>query len=401
MVIPVRISGVGLAARTVAAADEPAEPDEVRAAVAARGQRDFRRLVTGARFAAAVAVGLLVPAFTLTGREPWPTQVSAAGYTAALVVVYLAGLGQGRARRPVPALLLLAALSWLPMLQLGPRWAVAGGFLAGGVLLVARPARSVPAVVFVSLAAGVLVALSERPAVAALDGLTAAAVTAVAGAALFGSATAARLAAERESEVRELKRRAVVEERKRFSRDMHDLLGLSLSAITLKGELVDRLVLTRPAAAKEELAELLVMSRRALADVRAVAAGYRELSLDDECRAVVDVLTAAGVRVTSARAGTGDLPPQVASTLAAVLREGVTNVVRHSSATWCAFSVSTSDGTAWLEIVNDGVGAFAGRPAGSGSGLVNLSRRVEALGGRFTAEAEPDGTHRLVAEIPV
>jgi two-component system sensor histidine kinase DesK len=156
--------------------------------------------------------------------------------------------------------------------------------------------------------------------------------------------------------------------------------------------------------AKEELAELLVMSRRALADVRAVAAGYRELSLDDECRAVAEVLRAAGVRVTSARAGTGDLPPQVAGALAAVLREGVTNVVRHSSATWCAFSVSTSDGTAWLEIVNDGVGAFAdiaSGPAGSGSGLVNLSRRVETLGGRFTAEAEPDGTHRLVAAIPV
>jgi two-component system sensor histidine kinase DesK len=402
VVIPLRISGIGLAARTVAAADEPGETP---AAVAARGQGDFHRLVSGARFAAAGAVGLLVPAFTLTGQEPWPAQVSAAGYTVALVVVYLAGLGHGWARRPVPALIVLAALSWLPMLQLGVRWAVASGFLAGGVLLVARPARAVPAAVFVCLSAGLLVALPDRPAVAVLDGLTAAAATAVAAAALLGSAAAARLAAEREEEGRELKRRAIAEERKRFSRDMHDLLGLSLSAITLKGELVGRLVLSRPEVAKEELAELLVMSRRALADVRAVAAGYRELSLDDECRAVAEVLRAAGVRVTSARAGTGDLPPQVASTLAAVLREGVTNVVRHSSATWCAFSVSTSDGTAWLEIVNDGVGAFAdiasGGPAASGSGLTNLSRRVEALGGRFTAEAEPDGTHRLLAAIPV
>ena len=403
MAIPVRISGTGLAARTVSAAQEPDETDETQDA-AARGQRDFRRLVAGGRFAGAVAVGLLVPFFTLTGREPWPAQVSAAGYTAALVVVYLAGLGQGRARRPVPALIVLAALSWLPMLQLGVRWAVASGFFAGGLLLVTRPARAVPAAVFVCLSAGLLVALSGRPSVAVLDGLTAAAVTTVAAAALFGSAAAARLAAEREAEGRELARRAVVEERQRFSRDMHDLLGLSLSAITLKGELVDRLVLGRPAVAKEELAELLVMSRRALADVRAVAAGYRELSLDDECRAVVAVLTAAGLRVTSARAGTGDLPPHVASTLAAVLREGVTNVVRHSSATWCAFSVSTSDGTAWLEIVNDGVIQFdgiAGAPACSGAGLANLSRRVEALGGEFTAEAEPDGTHRLVAAIPV
>jgi two-component system sensor histidine kinase DesK len=364
------------------------------------GQRDFRRLLAGCQVVAAVVVALLVLAFTLTGRESAVGQASAAAYASALVTVHLAALGHPRVRRPVPALLVLAALSWLPMLQLGARWTVASGFFAGGVLLVTRPSRAVPVAVLVCLSAGLLVALPGWPATTVPDSLIAAAAAAAAALTLFGVTVAARLVAERDAECRELKRRVVAEERQRFSRDMHDLLGLSLSAITLKGELIGRLVLGRPEAAKEELAELLVMSRCALADVRAVAAGYRELSLDDECRAVADVLSAAGVRVTSARVGTGDLPPQVAGTLAAVLREGGTNVVRHSSATWCAFTVSVSGGTAWLEIVNDGVGAFAGSPAGSGAGLANLSRRVEALGGDFTTEVAPDGTYRLVAAIP-
>jgi two-component system sensor histidine kinase DesK len=245
--------------------------------------------------------------------------------------------------------------------------------------------------------AGALAVLTDSVA----TGLTVAVVAVVVALVLFGTGTAARLLSEREKERQELKQHVVAEERKRFSRDMHDLLGLSLSAITLKGELVDRLLITRPQVAKEELAELLVMSRRALADVRAIAAGYRELSLDDEYRAVADVLSAAGIRVTAARSGTSELPPDVAGTLAAVLREGVMNVVRHSSATWCAFSVSTADGTAWLEIVNDGVRTCERLDADSGFGLRNLRRRVEALGGALVAEVQPDGTHRLAAAIPV
>jgi two-component system sensor histidine kinase DesK len=332
----------------------------------------------------------------LTGRESWFGRLLALACAAALAVVHLTWFANGRA--PRAALIAQALLGFGPMLPLGAAWSTATGFFAGGLLLAYPPVRAVPGALATCLAAGVV---SAWPGVSVHAGLAGTVTSGVAALTLFGLGSAARLVAERDGEVRELKRRVVAEERARFARDLHDLLGLSLSAITLKGELVDRLVVGRPAQAREELAELLVMSRRALADVRTISASYRELSLDDECRAAADVLSAAGIRVTVARSGIGDLPREVATALATMLREGVTNVVRHSTAHWCAFSVSTENGTAWLEIVNDGATGAAGGGAGSGAGLRNVHDRVEALGGTLTRETGADGTHRLVVAIPV
>ncbi|GLY39735.1 two-component sensor histidine kinase [Amycolatopsis sp. NBRC 101858] len=360
------------------------------------GRPDFHALVAAGPAAAAAAVALMASLPVLAERQSWVSWLLALSGAAALAGVHLAAFT--RIRRPGLALGVQALLAYLPMLQLGALWSTAGGFFAGGLLLAVRPARALPAAGLVCVAAGLV---SARGTASADAGFAAVASVGVAALVLFGTGAAARLIAEREEERRELKRRAIAEERKRFSRDVHDLLGLSLSAITLKGELVDRLVIGQPGRAKEELAELLTMSRRALADVRTVAAGYRELSLDDECRAAAAVLSAAGIRVTVARSGTGNLPPEVATALAAVLREGVTNVVRHSTASWCAFSVSKEDGTAWLEIVNDGAGGAAGGGPGSGSGLRNLVDRVESLGGTLATETGPDATHRLLAAVPV
>ena len=375
---------------------------KLRARVAAppggEAGHDFRALVAGGPAAAAAAVALMASLPVLAERRFWGSWLLALSCAAALAGVFLAAFTPGRVRRPGLTLAALALLGYAPMLELGARWSTAGGFLAGGLLLAVRPARAVPAVALVCVVAGLVAA---RGAASVDAGLAAVASAGAAALLLFGTGAAARLIAEREEERRELERSAIAEERKRFSRDVHDLLGLSLSAITLKGELVDRLVIGQPERAKEELAELLTMSRRALADVRTVAAGYRELSLDDECRAAAAVLSAAGTRVTIARSGTETLPPEVATALAAVLREGVTNVVRHSTASWCAFSVSKEDETAWLEILNDGVHGVAGGGAGSGSGLRNLVDRVESLGGTLATESGPDGTHRLLAAVPV
>lgn len=359
---------------------------------------DFSGLVAAGPVAAAAVVALSASLPVLAERTSWTPRLLALACAAALAGVHLTAFAHGRVRRPGLALAVQALLGYGPMLQLGALWSAAGGFLAGGLLLTVRPARAVPAAGLVCVGAGLLSAWATGTADAGLTGAVSAAIAALA---LSGTGAAVRLTAEREEERRELKRDAIAEERKRFSRDVHDLLGLSLSAITLKGELVDRLVIGQPGRAKEELAELLTMSRRALADVRTVAAGYRELSLDDECRAAAAVLSAAGIRVTVARSGIADLPPDVATALAAVLREGVTNVVRHSTASWCAFSVSKEDGTAWLEIVNDGAGGPADGGMGSGSGLRNLVDRVESLGGTLAAESGPDGTHRLLAAVPV
>ncbi|MEQ0565906.1 histidine kinase [Amycolatopsis sp. NEAU-NG30] len=372
------------------------ESDDGSASPCGEKRAGFRTLVYGAQTVAAAGVALLVFLSVLTGRESWFARLLALACAAALAVVHLTWFAGGRA--PRAALIAQALLGFGPMLPLGAAWSTATGFFAGGLLLAYPPVRAVPGALATCLAAGVV---SAWHGVSVHAGLAGAVTSGVAALTLFGLGSAARLVAERDGEVRELKRRVVAEERERFARDLHDLLGLSLSAITLKGELVDRLVVGRPAQAREELAELLVMSRRALADVRTISAGYRELSLDDECRAAADVLSAAGIRVTVARSGIGDLPREVATALATMLREGVMNVMRHSTAHWCAFSVSTEDGTAWLEIVNDGATGAAGGGAGSGAGLRNVHDRVEALGGTLTRETGADGTHRLVVAIPV
>ncbi|MGW3959622.1 sensor histidine kinase [Amycolatopsis sp. NPDC005003] len=391
----VRVRGTGLGGGAGALARRQTHPsgDE---------RPGFPAIVAGAQAVAAFAVAVPAVLPVVTGRASWPAQLVAVACAAALVCAHLTWRTFGLAWHPAPVLAGEAALGFLPLPLLGTPWAPASGFFAGGMLLVWRPARSVPVALLACVAAGFVPALAGVPGgrvEAAVAGAVAAGVGALA---LFGLGTAVRLVAERDDEVRELQRRVVADERERFARDLHDLLGLSLSAITLKGELVDRLLLDRPAHAKEELADLLVMSRRALADVRTVAAGYRELSLDDECRAAAEVLSAASTRVTIARAGIEDLPPPVATVLAMVLREGVTNVVRHSTASWCALSVSAGNGTAWLEIVNDGAGGADGGGVDSGAGLRNLLDRVEALNGTLTTETDAeDGTHRLLVAIPL
>lgn len=386
MVYPVRVRGLRFRRRAAPPAEE---------------RRDSRALVLGAQAVAAVGVALLAVLPVLAGAEPWFLRPVALVCAAGLVAGHLCWFARGRVRRPWLALTVQAALGFGPLLPLGHSWSTASGFFAGGLLLVSPPARAVPWAVLACVVAGVVSVVPSGPAGWLEAGLGSAVSAGVAALSLFGLGTAARVVAGRAREVYELKRRTIAEERMRFSRDLHDLLGLSLSAITLKGELVDRLVPGKPELAKAELAELLVMSRRALADVRTIAAGYRELSLEEECRAAADVLSAAGTRVTVARSGIGELPSPVATTLGTVLREGVTNVVRHSTASWCAFSVSTEDGTAWLEIVNDGANGAGEGGESSGSGLRNLGDRVEAMNGTLTTEVGPDGTHRLLVAIPV
>ncbi|WP_410569660.1 sensor histidine kinase [Amycolatopsis sp. cmx-4-61] len=345
-------------------------------------------------------LGLLGP---LREVRSWPVSLAAAGYAVALVAVHLVGFGYGRIRFRGPALVLQAVLGLAPVLQLGVAWSVLSSFFVGSVLLVAKPVVSLPVLVLVSSSVGVLSADAGPPEESIPDGLHGAALTAVAAAAVFGLAWFVRLAAEREDGRRALAARVVAEERMRFARDTHDLLGLSLSAITLKVELIRRLVDTQPAQVQPELTELVTMSRKALADVRSVAAGHRELSLADECAAAAAVLTSAGVTVRFDRVLPDQLPEVVATTLATVLRESVTNVVRHSQASWCEFAIGADRGEAWLRVANDGV--LPGGPEESGEergwGLRNLEHRVSLLGGKLTAGTRPGGTHLLHASVPL
>ncbi len=201
--------------------------------------------------------------------------------------------------------------------------------------------------------------------------------------------------------------RAVGVERQRFARDLHDVLGHSLQAIALRAELAERLVDRAPddqadgewkKRVERELAEIQTMARGAVRDVREVVRGYRATSLRTELDGMTAVLHAAGIRC-EAPVIPPDLPGHVHETLGWVARESATNVLRHSTATWCLLTVWADDGRVRLEIVNDGAGGLL--TGSQGSGLAGLAERLEHAGGTFTAEPVGDGTFRVAASVPL
>jgi two-component system, NarL family, sensor histidine kinase DesK len=194
----------------------------------------------------------------------------------------------------------------------------------------------------------------------------------------------------------ELARRAVDEERLRFTRDLHDTLGHTLHAIALRAELGERLAGSDPAGAGRELAEIQRIARTAVHDVREVVRGYRATSLATELDGVAAVLGAAGIRCDKPELP-DDLPGHVHAPLGWVAREAVTNVLRHSAATWCEVTVHTEEGHVILEIVNDG--GPTGARVVPGNGLTGLVERVKAVGGTLTAEAG-GGQFRVTASVP-
>ncbi len=217
---------------------------------------------------------------------------------------------------------------------------------------------------------------------------------------VYGLATLSKVVVAMDAARTELAKMAVAAERLRFARDLHDLLGYSLSAISMKSELTHRLVNKNPARAQEELTQIIEISRQALSDVRSVASGYRELSFDEEAVSARSVLSAAGVGVRMDITH-HDLPANVRTVLATVLREGVTNILRHSKAELCEITVHQTDADVTIVITNDGV-SHEPQPflPDGGSGIQNLSNRVANLDGTLTSGTDPDGRFRLRATIP-
>jgi len=197
----------------------------------------------------------------------------------------------------------------------------------------------------------------------------------------------------------EVARLAVNDERLRFARDMHDLLGHSLTVIAMKGELAHRLVDTDPATAKAEMASVTEVARTSLADVRAAVSGYRKLELTAELGGARAALTAAGIDV-DVHVPDVQLPADVEGALAWAVREGTTNVVRHSHARHCDVRVVAGLAEASVDIADDG-SAGAPSSAGEGNGLRGLRERVERLGGYVEAGPRPEGGFRLRVAVPV
>ena len=164
----------------------------------------------------------------------------------------------------------------------------------------------------------------------------------------------------------ELAKMAVAEERERFARDLHDLLGHSLSVIALKAELAGRLLADGPREAATEVAELEQVARTALGEVRDAVSGYRQPTLDGELAGARMALSAAGIEADVQQARV-PLDPAVEAVLAWAVREGATNLIRHSGARHCTLKISASLTDAGVEVIDDGRGAAeAGGPATAG-----------------------------------
>jgi two-component system, NarL family, sensor histidine kinase DesK len=209
---------------------------------------------------------------------------------------------------------------------------------------------------------------------------------------------------ELQSARRELARLAVIEERERLSRDLHDLLGQTLSMITLKSELARHLVTEDPDRCSQEIFEIERVARQTLREVREAVAGYRQPTLSGELEGARQLLCAAGIDVEIDAIGEA-LPPTVDAVLAWTVREGVTNVIRHSRARQCSIHLTHKNGQAYAEVLSEGGRREqAERTARPGLGLAGLQERVNALGGHIEAGPLPlQGREyfRVRVELPI
>jgi two-component system sensor histidine kinase DesK len=299
-------------------------------------------------------------------------------------------------RRRLVMLLAQALVTYLPLLVLGRGWGGMAGFLAGSILLL------IPGWTASVLFAAVILSMMAAALIAGMDASSVAYMTVATldtGLVVFGLSRLSLIIRYLKATRAELAQLAVLRERMRFARDLHDLLGYSLSAITLKAELTRRLAGTNPARVRDELAELLDISRQALADVRLVASGYRNMSLAKEAASVSSLLTTAGI-AADVEVDCGPLDERVDTVLATVLREAVTNMLRHSAAQNCLVEASQADGMVDLRIVNDGVPPSADAHREGGGGLANLVWRLQAVGGTLTARTRDDGRFEVIARAP-
>lgn len=286
-------------------------------------------------------------------------------------------------------------ITYIPVAIFGRLWGDMAGFFAGSALLLL--AGWVAWTVFAATIVSILV-LSGVLASDAYDVAYLTLSTLVLGLVVFGLARLSLLIKYVHARRGELAQLAVISERMRFARDLHDLLGYSLSAITLKAEFTRRLIGTNPGRARDELAEVLDIARQALADVRIVASGYRNISLAKEASSVNSLLAAAGIDA-QVDINCGMLDEKLDTVLATVLREAITNMLRHSTARHCTIEASLTGDTVSLQVANDGAARAA--PSAHRGGLDNLSSRMASIGGHITAQVRDDGWFTVHAQAPL
>ncbi|MFB7866559.1 sensor histidine kinase [Streptomyces sp. NPDC056069] len=287
----------------------------------------------------------------------------------------------------------LTALTFTLAIAYGEEWLLFFPLLGLAVGAVARGGRRLPVIAFTLVAAVAVVTFWK-------DGWDSFGI--VYGTFISTMVTAAILALhstvrQLEATRGELARTAVEKERLRFSRDLHDLLGHTLSVIVVKSEAARRLAPRDLDAALGQITDIESVGRQALTEIREAVTGYREGSLATELDRARDALSSAGIEPVVRQSGP-PLQPQTEALLSWVIRESATNAVRHSGATRCEIDLGGTPERVRLTITDNGRGTAEGTP---GSGLKGLRERVATAGGTLESGPGPRGGFRVTAELPV
>jgi two-component system, NarL family, sensor histidine kinase DesK len=382
--------------------------------------RSFDRPVWSVQRASWYVVALHVPFVVAAPLFVLTRHHGLAAHTVVAVVIAAGGLGALQLRHSLAAIrgecpagwqwtyAAMCLLAYLPGLAFGLDWVSTTQWLviASGPMLLSRRLAvvtvigpSIVALVWIGHVIG-----SENPHTL-LEVIVWMAyylvITVLGGLALYGSTRLVGVLDQLNAARIELAELAVGRERLRLSRDLHDLLGHSLSAVSLKGDLAIRLLPTDTERARTEIESLTGLARATLRDMRAVARDEHAVSLSSEVDAAVAVLEAAGV-TTQVDIDLPGLPAGLEVVLAWAVREATTNVLRHSDAGECLVTASRRAGTVRLEIVNDGTTA-AQTPVGhvgDGNGLAGLSERARSVAGNAAGRPLPGGRYSLLVEIP-
>ncbi|MBH0777926.1 sensor histidine kinase [Nocardia sp. NEAU-351] len=321
---------------------------------------------------------------------------------AAVVLIHLRhAFGAIRGRRPPwwPAtFVLLGMLVYLPILWFPQTWGIGQVFVVASAAVLLRGAARlalVTAPIIVTAAATAAGSDRTDPHLVIADTVEVLVVFTVISACLVSVAVLVRAVHQLDRTRTDLAEQAAGRERLRLSRDLHDLLGQSLSAVSLKGDLAAALLASDPGAARSEIQAVATLARDTLHSMRRVTHGEHTVSLRAEAEGATALLSAAGID-TNHHIDLPRLTPEIDDALAWGTREGATNVLRHSAARTCSIVAGRLDGKVFLEIVNDG----AHRRTGAGNGLSGLAERTAALSGTLSARRSKDGGFRLRIEIP-
>lgn len=296
------------------------------------------------------------------------------------------------------------ALTYLPFLLFGGEWFGVPGFLAASSLLLLVPSlRWWAFAVVVASTGGIQLLLGSGLEGAAFS----AAVTLIIGLVVSELSRMSNMAEKENMRTAgdEIRNSAIMEERIRFARDLHDALGCGLLAIKIKCELSRSLIRESPERAEGEVSEIIRMTGKAISEVRSVARNNMNMGLRKEIHEIESLLQELNIKTASEVAEV--LPVGVVDTaMAVVLREGVANILRHGKTRFCRIMVANEDGHVRLTLMNYSVRVQGEhecrgmRPLAGGNGLGNLLARVEALGGSLKAGLRDDGWFELTAKVP-